>query len=58
MITFSMGIPSHDPIIVEGLGLCELRYFYEDGDVLLYMGGNRLFRVSGPRGDGTLGEPE
>lgn len=46
--SFNLGIPDFDsPIIVDGYGLCQLRHFYEDGDVLLYMGGNRLFRVSG-----------
>jgi hypothetical protein len=48
MISFNMGVPScFDTIIVEGYGLCQMRKFYENGDVLLYMGGNRSFRVSG-----------
>jgi hypothetical protein len=48
MHSFNMGIPDFESmIIVEGFGLCQLRSFYEDGDVLLYMGGNRMFRVSG-----------
>ena len=47
-ITFNTGIPDFEsPIIVCGLGLCQLRKFYEDGDVLLYMGSNRMFRVNG-----------
>jgi hypothetical protein len=48
MIPFNTGIPDfQSAILVEGLGLCQLRHFYENGDVLLYMGGNRMFRVSG-----------
>lgn len=48
MISFNMGIPTGNSlIVVEGLGMCQLRYFYEDGDVLLYMGSNRMFRVDG-----------
>lgn len=48
MIAFNMGIPDFDStIIVAGYGPCQLRKFYEDGDVLLYMGGNRMFRVPG-----------
>lgn len=47
-MNFSTGIPDFQSmIVVEGIGLCQLRHFYEDGDVLLYMGGNRMFRVSG-----------
>jgi len=47
-ITFSTGIPDFTSVItVDGLGLCQLRRFYENGDVLLYMGGNRMFRVAG-----------
>ncbi len=48
MISFDTGIPDFKSvIIVAGYGPCQLRHFYEDGDVLLYMGGNRMFRVSG-----------
>lgn len=48
MHTFSLGIPDFDSmIVVDGLGLCQFRRFYENGDVLLYMGGNRMFRVGG-----------
>lgn len=47
-MSFDMGIPDFESlIVVEGLGICQLKHFYEDGDVLLYMGGNRMFRVSG-----------
>jgi hypothetical protein len=48
MITFNTGIPDFDSlIVVDGIGLCQLRRFYEDGDVLLYVGGNRMMRVGG-----------
>lgn len=48
MISFNMGIPDFEsPIVVDGLGLCQLRKFFEDGDVLLYMGSGRMFRVNG-----------
>lgn len=47
-MNFNTGIPDFKSlIVVEGYGVCQLRHFYEDGDVLLYMGGNRQFRVSG-----------
>lgn len=47
-MTFNCGIPDFQSvIIVEGYGPCQLRRFYENGDVLLYMGGNRQFRVRG-----------
>ena len=47
-ITFDTGIPDFTSLlVVEGLGLCQLRSFYEDGDVLLYMGSNRMFRANG-----------
>ena len=47
MISFNTGVPCSSPIIVEGYGLCEFRLHYENGDVLLYMGGNRMFRIGG-----------
>ena len=48
MMTFNAGIPDFDSaIVVDGLGLCQLWHFYENGDVLLYMGSNRMFRVNG-----------
>jgi hypothetical protein len=47
-MTFNAGIPDFKSVIVvEGYGVCQLRHFYENGDVLLYMGGNRMFTVSG-----------
>ena len=46
--TFNLGIPDFDSlIVVDDYGLCQLRHHYEDGDVLLYMGSNRMFRVPG-----------
>lgn len=46
--SFNTGIPDFESLImVEGYGICQLRHFYEDGDVLLYMGQNRHFRISG-----------
>ena len=46
--SFNCGIPDFQSvIIVDGLGRCQLRSFYENGDVLLYMGANRMFRVAG-----------
>lgn len=51
MHSFNTGIPDFDSlIVVDGIGPCQLRSFYEDGDVLLYMGGGRMFRVSGALG--------
>lgn len=47
MISFNLGVPCSVPIIVEGYGLCQFRKHYENGDVLLYMGGNRMFTVAG-----------
>lgn len=48
MIQFNTGIPDFESLIhVEGYGVCQLRRFYENGDVLLYMGGNRMFRIEG-----------
>jgi len=48
MHTFNLGVPDFDSlIIVEGYGPCQLRAFYENGDVLLYMGSGRQFRISG-----------
>lgn len=48
MISFNTGIPDFDSLIlVDGIGPCQLRHFYENGDVLLYVGGNRTFRVDG-----------
>jgi hypothetical protein len=48
MHTFDCGIPDFDSMIyVEGIGPAQLRHFYEDGEVLLYVGGGRTFRVSG-----------
>jgi hypothetical protein len=48
MITFNCGIPDFIRMIyVEGYGVCQLRNFYENGDVLLYMGNNRMFRIGG-----------
>jgi len=48
MTSFNTGIPDFESIIsVDGYGLCYLRKFYENGDVLLYMGGNRMFRIGG-----------
>lgn len=47
-MTFDLGIPDFDSlIVVENYGVCQLRHFYENGDVLLYMGGNRTFRIGG-----------
>ena len=47
-LTFDTGIPDFDSlIVVDGLGVCQLRKFFEDGDVLLYMGNGRMFRVNG-----------
>jgi hypothetical protein len=48
MHTFNLGIPDFDSlIVVDGYGPCQLRHFYENGDVLLYMGSNRMFRIGG-----------
>jgi hypothetical protein len=48
MISFNTGIPDFDSLIrVEGIGPATLRRFYENGDVLVYVGGNRQFRISG-----------
>lgn len=48
MISFNTGIPDFDSLIfVDGYGLAQLRHFYEDGDVLIYIGGNRSMRISG-----------
>lgn len=48
MHTFNMGIPDFTSLImVNGYGLSQLRHFYENGDVLIYVGGNRSFRISG-----------
>jgi hypothetical protein len=48
MHTFNLGIPDFESmIVVEGYGLCQLRHHYENGDVLLYMGSNRNFRIGG-----------
>lgn len=50
MHPFDLGIPDFDSLIVaEGLGPCQLRAHYENGDVLLYMGSNRMFRVAGSK---------
>jgi hypothetical protein len=47
-MNFNTGIPDFDSmIIVDGIGPCTLRHFYEDGDVLVYVGGNRQFRLPG-----------
>ena len=48
MITFNTGIPDFDSLIqVEGYGIGQLRTFYENGDVLVYCGKNRNFRLPG-----------
>jgi len=47
-ITFNMGVPaSSDLIEVVGYGVCQFQKHYENGDILLYMGGNRMFTVDG-----------
>lgn len=47
-MTFNQGIPDFDSvIIVEQIGPCQLKHFYENGDVLIYMGSNRTFKISG-----------
>ena len=47
-MNFNTGIPDFESVIIaEGYGRCHLKHFYENGDVLLYMGGNRLFTVPG-----------
>ena len=46
--TFNTGVPASSPMIeVDGYGLCQFRLHYENGDVLLYMGSNRMFRIPG-----------
>lgn len=48
MISFNMGIPAGGvPIVVEGYGLAAFRFHHENGDIDLYMGGNRTFTVPG-----------
>lgn len=48
MHSFDLGIPDFDSLImVEGYGLCQLRSHYENGDVLIYAGANRSFRIPG-----------
>jgi hypothetical protein len=48
MMTFNCGVPTGEaPVHVEGYGLAQFRFHYENGDILLYMGGNRMFAVSG-----------
>ncbi len=46
MITFSTGIPSHIPIVIEGIGLATLQRFTEDGHVFVYVGGGRVMKLS------------
>ena len=46
--TFNTGVPASSPLIeVDGYGLCQFRLHYENGDVLLYMGSNRMFKIAG-----------
>ena len=47
MITFNTGNPCSALIVAEGYGLCQFIKDFENGDVQLYVGGNRMFIVSG-----------
>ena len=48
MHPFNLGIPDFDSVIfVEGYGVCQLRRFYENGDVLIYIGSGRNMRIDG-----------
>ena len=46
-MTFDAGIPDFESLLVTDYGLAQLRHFYEDGEVLLYVGGNKHIRVPG-----------
>lgn len=47
-IAFNMGVPASSLLILaDGYGLCQFQKHYENGDILLYMGGNRMFTVPG-----------
>lgn len=44
-ISFSTGVPDDSMILVDGIGLGQLRFFHEDGTVDVYMGAGRTFRL-------------
>lgn len=48
MISFNLGVPTCEaPILVEGYGICQFRYHYENGEIDIYAGNMRTFRVPG-----------
>jgi len=46
--SFKTGNPAGAPtvIFVEGYGLCQFVKHFENGDVQIYVGGNRMFRIA------------